>query len=255
MKNITIEFLLSRTSSNYDDIHQIGVYKIFHVHNPDIVYIGSATSIKKYRKGFKQRWICHLKDLKNNKHHSVFLQRVVNKYGIEGLRFEILEKCKFDECIIKEQYWLDLIKPFKNNGYNTCEIAGNTLGYIFPEDKKSNRKIIVQYSLDGKFIKQWDSLNQAGRELKINVSSIKDCCKKRFNQIKGYIFRYLGDTDLPKKENIKMPMIIECHQNKECIYIGEFSEIIKLVPDKKSAVYKSIKDGNITKKGWKYYKQ
>lgn len=255
MKNISIQFIISRTSSNYEDIHSTGVYKIYHIHNPSIFYIGSATSLTKWRKGFKQRWICHLKSLKNNNHHSPFLQRVVNKYGIEGLRFEILEKCDPENCISKEQEWLDKLQPFGKNGYNTCKIAGNTFGYKFPENKKSKRKPIVQYCLNGKFIKQWDSLNQAARSLNINVSSIKDCCKKRFKQIKGYIFRYLDDSDIPEKILLKTPMTIECFHQDALVYVGKFTEIINMVPDKKAAVYKSIKDGNITKNGWKYYKK
>jgi hypothetical protein len=256
MKNITIQFILQKTSSNYEDIHSTGVYKIFHIYDPSILYIGSAASSTKWREGFKQRWVCHLKELKNNRHHSPFLQRIVNKYGIEGLRFEILEKCKPDECLQKEQFWLDKLRPFGKNGYNTCLKAGNTLGYKFPEDKKSRRISIVQYSLDGDFIKQWDSLNQASRDLNINVSSIKDCCKKRFKQIKGYVFRYLGDDlDIPAKETLRLPMIIECFCKDKLMHIGKFSEIIEVVPDKKLAIYKSIKDGNFTKKGWKYCKK
>ncbi len=172
MKNITINFLLSRTSSNYEDIHMTGIYKIFHISNPEVLYIGSAASLRKWREGFKQRWVNHLKQLNNNKHHSPFLQRVVNKYGIEGLRFEILEKCDPKECVKREQYWLDLFKPFGTKGYNTCKIAGSSLGYKFPEEKKSNKKPIVQYSLNGEFIKEWNSLNEASISLQNNFSSI-----------------------------------------------------------------------------------
>lgn len=256
MKNITTQFIISRTSSNYEDMQSTGVYKIFHIHNPDVLYIGSASSSKKWREGFKQRWIEHLKCLNKNNHHSPFLQRIVNKYGIEGLRFEILEKCSPDKCIQQEQIWLDSIKPFDQNGYNTCRVAGSSLGYKFPEEKKSNRKPIIQYSLNGEFIKQWDSLNQASRDLNINVSSIKDCCKKRFKQIKGYIFRYLDDSlDIPDKTTLRLPMIIECFYKDQLMHVGKFSEIIDVVPDKKLAVYKSIKYGNFTKKEWKYCKK
>lgn len=50
-------------------------------------------------------------------------------------------------------------------------------------------------------------------------------------------------------------MIIECFYNNEIVYIGKFSEIINLVPDKQSAIYKSIKNGNFTKRKWKYNKK
>lgn len=255
MKNITINFILARTTSNYDSIHTTGVYKIYHISKPDILYIGSASSQKKWRIGFKQRWVEHIKNLKNNVHHSVFLQRVVNKYGLDGLRFEIIEQCLPEQCLEIEQKWLDHFKPFSNKGYNTCEIAGSSLGYKFPEEKKKNTKPINQYDIEGNFIKEWPSLNEASRELKINVSSIKDCCKKRYKQIKRYIFRYLGDDELPEINTINIPMIIECFYNNQIVYSGKFSEIIDLVPDKKAAVYKSIKDGTFTKKKWKYNKK
>lgn len=255
MKNITITFILERTSANYEEIQQTGIYRIYHICKPNIYYIGSATSDRKWRQGFKQRWIVHIKELKNNNHHSPFFQRVVNKYGIEGLRFDIIEYCFSELCIKREQYWLDFYQPFGNKGYNTCKIAGSSLGYRFPEEKKAKRKPVCQYSLEGNFIARWDSLNQAGRVLDINVSSIKDCCKKRFKQIKGYIFRYEGEKDLPDISTIRQIMIIDCIYNNEVLYSGKFSEIKNLVPDNKCSIYKSIKNGNITKNNYKYIKK
>lgn len=254
MKNITITFILARTKSNYSDIHKTGIYRIYHVDKPDIFYIGSATSNKRWREGFKQRWICHIKELKSNSHHSPFLQRVVDKYGIEGLRFDIIEICSYEQCLEREQYWLDTVKPFGNKGYNTLTIAGNSLGYLFPEDKKSKRKSINQYSLDGKFIREWNSLNEASRHLNINVSSIKDCCKKRFKQIKGYVFRYKGDNELPDYTEFKIPMKIKCIYNNSVLYIGSFSEIKSLVPDSRASIYNSIKKGILTKNKYMYKK-
>lgn len=255
MKNVTINFILARTSANYENIHKTGVYKIYHINKPDIFYVGSATSEKKWRSGFKQRWVCHIKELNNNNHHSPFFQRVVNKYGIEGLRFEIIEKCIPVKCLEREQYWLDFYKPFGRKGYNTCKIAGNSLGYRFPENKKAKRKPICQYSLEGNFIKRWDSLNQASRELNISVSSIKDCCKKRFKQIKGFIFRYEGELDLPEYDSIRVPMKIDCIFNGSIVCTGYLSEIRNLVPDKKQAIYKSIRSGNLTRNNYKYNKK
>lgn len=255
MKNVTINLILSKTSSNYEDIFKTGVYKIYHIDKPELFYVGSAASVKKWRQGFIQRWKIHIRELINETHHSEFLQRVVNKHGHRGLKFEILEICNPEQCIEREQFWLDLYKPFGKNGYNTCKFAGNTLGYKFPEDKKTNRKAIDQYSLNGIFIKRWNSLNEASRELKINVSSIKDCCKKRFKQIKGFIFRYEGEKDLPDITTIRTLMEIECVYNNKVVFVGPFSEVINNVPDKKAAIYKSIKDGNYTKNNYKYNKK
>lgn len=255
MKNITINFILKRTSSNYEDIHKTGIYKIYHLHNKEVIYLGSAASDRKWREGFKQRWIVHLYDLQKGIHHSDYLQRVVNKYGIEDLRFEILEICDGSKCLEREQYYLDTLVPFGDKGYNTCKIAGNTLGYKIPEHKKGKRKKIDQYSLEGNFIQSWDSLNQASRELDINVSSIKDCCKKRFKQIKGFIFRYSGETDLPNIEEIRTKLLIDCIYEDKVLFSGDISYIEDKVPDNRHIIYKLLKNKRISKNGWKYLKQ
>jgi len=51
----------------------------------------------------------HICELQNNKHHSRYLQRVVNKYGLEGLRFEIIEFCEPNRCLNLEQYWINVL--------------------------------------------------------------------------------------------------------------------------------------------------
>jgi group I intron endonuclease len=108
-----------------------GIYKISSKTKFSI-YIGSAFNIE-------SRWNRHLKDLKQNKHHSTYLQRHYNKYGIEDLVFEILEICKKEELIIKEQIYLDSLKC----NFNTCKIAGSCLGIKRNEEfkKKISEKV------------------------------------------------------------------------------------------------------------------
>jgi group I intron endonuclease len=51
-----------------------------------------------------------------------------------------------------------------------------------------NRIRINQYSLDGVFIKEWDSINEAEKELKIyNISSV---CKGKQDTAGGFIWKY-----------------------------------------------------------------
>ena len=63
----------------------IGVYKIINLKTKDL-YIGSSIQIEK-------RFLRHKKDLRNNKHHSIILQRAWNKYKEENFKFEIIEEC------------------------------------------------------------------------------------------------------------------------------------------------------------------
>ncbi len=73
----------------------------------DKVYIGSAKSVK-------ERMIRHKYHLNKNKHNNSKLQRFVNKYGINTLNVEILEKCAVEVLLEREQYYLDTLKPWYN---------------------------------------------------------------------------------------------------------------------------------------------
>ena len=95
------------------------------------VYVGSAVS-------FKKRKAHHLSQLRSNKHRNSVLQRHYNKYGIESIKFEILEEVEKPEHLIEcEQKWIDKFKW--EDLINICPTAGNTLGRKHNLDSK--RKI------------------------------------------------------------------------------------------------------------------
>lgn len=58
-------------------------------------------------------------------------------------------------------------------------------------------KKVNQYTLEGKFIKTWNSISEAGKILSLNESSIGKCCREEpsTHQIGGFIWRYLNDVD------------------------------------------------------------
>jgi group I intron endonuclease len=49
---------------------------------------------------------------------------------------------------------------------------------------------IIQYSLDGIFIKEWESSRQASKELNIYRSGIRACAKGRYKTSGGFIWKY-----------------------------------------------------------------
>lgn len=66
---------------------------------------------------------------------------------------------------------------------------------LSPEARKRisdtrRRKVILQYSMNNVFIRQWPSLVEASRALGIAVSSISSCCTGRIKSAGGYIWRY-----------------------------------------------------------------
>ena len=54
--------------------------------------------------------------------------------------------------------------------------------------KKS--KAILQYDLQGNFIKEWPSISEIHRQLGFASSNISACCKGRFKSMYGYIWKY-----------------------------------------------------------------
>ena len=93
-----------------------GIYQIKSI-STERIYIGSAINIR-------SRHTRHKKDLQNNVHHSIVLQRHYNKYGIEDLEFSILEECSIEQLIEREQYYFDRNLCV----FNISKIAGSCLG-------------------------------------------------------------------------------------------------------------------------------
>lgn len=54
-------------------------------------------------------------------------------------------------------------------------------------------KKVRQLTLDGEFIKVFDSMRTASVKLNVNYFSISKCCNHVYNQTKGYRFEFLKD--------------------------------------------------------------
>ncbi len=99
-----------------------GIYKII---IDKYFYIGSAINLKK-------RLGQHLSNLKAKRHHNRFMQNVFNKY--QKIDFEIIEFVKEQDLIIREQYYIDKLKP----QLNIAPKAGNQLGFKHSENTKKH---------------------------------------------------------------------------------------------------------------------
>ena len=103
-----------------------GIYKITNLINNKI-YIGST---------------CNFKDRKSkhkNKKTNTMISRAISKYGWNNFLFEIIEYCEKEILIEREQFYLDMYQPFKeNNGYNilkNCSLNG-WFGHKHTEETK-----------------------------------------------------------------------------------------------------------------------
>ena len=62
-------------------------------------------------------------------------------------------------------------------------------GFGFMNGRKKVSKSVNQYTLEGDFIKKWDSIAEIRRSLKCG-SHISACCKGNKKQFKGFIWKY-----------------------------------------------------------------
>lgn len=106
-----------------------GIYMIKNTKNGRF-YIGSAMR-------FSHRWGTHLRDLKNNRHHSKFMQRDWNKCGDECFNFSILTYCYPADLISTEQKYIDKMKPV----YNSAPVAGSQLGLKMSDQARKNMSL------------------------------------------------------------------------------------------------------------------
>lgn len=77
----------------------IGVYKIINILNGDY-YVGSSIDLLK-------RFSAHRKMLRKGNHHSIKLQRAVDKYGLDSFYFVIVEVCSIDDMLNLEQKYIN----------------------------------------------------------------------------------------------------------------------------------------------------
>jgi len=84
----------------------------------------------------------------------------------------------------EKQNWGDKIKD-KKTGHE-C--------YLNPERGKKigekNSKIIIQYTLDGEFIKEWKSVSEAAKHTNTNIGSISRVTHGTLNKAGGYKWKY-----------------------------------------------------------------
>ena len=153
--------LLNKINSDHTLLDEWGYYLIYHISKPNKYYVGSTftTRINGNQKGFYLRFYHHYWSLKNNRHANRYLQRVINKYGIEGLRFEILEiSSNVLERSIRELYWIHQYNS-STDGYNlTC----NTNIYfkkMSPEIREQASKKVSE-KLKGRRPKNLDTLRE-----------------------------------------------------------------------------------------------
>lgn len=125
-----------------------GVYKIICIGNGKF-YIGSSKNIEK-------RISRHFSQLFHNNHINPHLQNAYNLYGKNAFRYEIIELCRENQLIEKEQYWMDKTNCYSRDiGFNNCEKSDRPTGYKHTEQaKKKMREAKLGKKLDNSHVQK-----------------------------------------------------------------------------------------------------
>lgn len=103
------------------------------------VYVGSSAV------SLKERWVIHRWHLRNGKHPNRHLQSAWNKYGSDTFEFLIKELCTPEQCLKREQYWIDKMRSANNHyGYNLSPTASNCYGVKHSDETRARTSLALK---------------------------------------------------------------------------------------------------------------
>lgn len=186
---------------------KLEVYKITNKSNGKL-YIGITNQ------GVAVRFGKHVSDANGN---STFpIHNAIRKYSIENFEIETVEVVDNVELLKqREIYWINFYDSYnREKGYNLtlggdgtfgryhseetkCKIRNKLLGKHHTADtilkfrkRKDKIKPVLQYSLEGVFIKEYYSVAEAARELKVNRCIISACARGYRKRVYGFVWKY-----------------------------------------------------------------
>jgi hypothetical protein len=196
---------LDKTQILKENKNKSGVYLWKNLINNQI-YVGSSSSLSSRFSSYFS--IQYLLNIKGNS----YIRSALLKYGYSNFSLEILEYCKPQENLKKEQYYLDLLKPC----YNILQKAGSSLGrrhgyetlVKMRKSKKINNNSIIGTAAVSKSVELTDiftstitilpTISAAERFISASMGSLHKALKNNKNGLykKRYKIRLL-----PSKES------------------------------------------------------
>lgn len=163
----------------------IGIYKFT---NPKgKVYIGKSKHIEKRKKDYKSE--------------NIFQQRKIyysiKKYGLENHEFEVIEECLLDDLEEREKYWIEQYNSVEEGLNLTYGGDGGKNSKESEELRRVNSmKSILQYDLDGNFIKEHRGASEAIDDIGYGQSNnINDCARGKYRSTYNFQWVYKKEKE------------------------------------------------------------
>ena len=116
-------------------------------------------------------------------------KELIKKYKTTDMRYgyNLGEGGDCGSCMSKERHWTyNIPRPLETRQ----KISKTLTGRFFGIDN-SHHTSVNQYTLEGEYIKTWDSLADIKRELGYKHAHIVECCQGRRKKAYGYRWGYL----------------------------------------------------------------
>lgn len=157
--------------------------------NPNAYYETKDIILKPYAKN-KRYYGIYL--MKNNTKRYFLIHRLVAEIFVPNpskkVQVNHIDGNKENNCASNLE-WVtaseNIIHAYKNNLRKAPQPWKNKKGKMCP-----NSKAIIQYNLENNKIREWDSVMDASRELKINFSNIGAVCRGERNTAGGFKWKY-----------------------------------------------------------------
>lgn len=96
-----------------------------------------------------------------------------------------------------ECFWIEYFRQLGFDLQNKNKGGGGN-DFLSLETRNKIKKPILQYSLFGEFIKEWESSNDIFNFLKVSNTNITKSCKNENHQVSGFLWRYKTNNYLLK---------------------------------------------------------
>lgn len=80
-----------------------------------------------------------------------------------------------------------------NNSSDNLEWCNRKYNVNYGKRTAKTCKKVAQYACDGQLIYVWDSITKASENMRMSITAIANCCKKKQETAGGYIWRYAED--------------------------------------------------------------
>lgn len=183
--------------------HKCGVYAIF-VNNH--IYVGSSEDLSR-------RLTEHRMTIPKGKKGCKILNELYTTNSREDFYYSILEYCTPDERLAKEKYYIEVLKA-------DCNIARD------PKNPITYNTPIYQYSNEGKYIRDYNSITEAARKIggsegNISIAAVQH--RYAYNSLWSHIKQEYYPFTPKTKLKTKKVYVFDCAANP----IHEFSSISK----------------------------